>query len=101
VEPGGAESGYPLGALPEGVRGFNFTMVEFVGADSVRRDELCRTWVAEAPDLVDREAVEVRLYLRTWRLSERQGDRARAGVREHRFTCTSAGARPVSGEVPS
>jgi hypothetical protein len=47
---------------------------------------------------VDREAEEVRLYLRTWRLSERQGDRALPGVREHRFTCTGTGVRTVTGE---
>jgi hypothetical protein len=82
VEPNGEELGYPLG----------FAIGEFVDADGERRDELCQTWVAAAPELVARHAVEVRLYQRRWRLSERSGDRALPGSREHAFTCTSEGS---------
>jgi hypothetical protein len=82
VESNGEELGYPLG----------FAIGEFVDADGERRDELCRTWLAAAPELVAREAVEVRLYQRRWLLSERSGDRALPGSREHAFTCTSEGS---------
>jgi hypothetical protein len=82
VEPNGNELDYPLG----------FAIREFVDADGGRRDELCRTWVAAAPEIVAREAVEVRLYERRWLLSERSGDRAQPGSREHAFTCTSEGS---------
>lgn len=95
VEPGGRESRYPIGALERGLGGFAFAMAEFEQAAPERRDELCRAWVAAAPELVDREPVEVRLHLRTWRLSERRGDRARPGTTEHLFTCTEAGAEPA------
>jgi hypothetical protein len=97
VEPDGAEEPYPLDAMPNGFRGFNFVMAEFVDADAARRDELCRTWVGAAPDLVGEEAEEVRLYLRTWKLSERRGDRALPGIDEHRFTCSSTGVTVVDG----
>ena len=82
VEPNGEELGYPLG----------FAIRDFVDADEEQRDELCRTWVAAAPEIVAREAVEVRLYRRRWLLSERSGDRALPGSREHAFTCTSEGS---------
>jgi hypothetical protein len=82
VEANGEELGYPLG----------FAIREFVDADGERRDELCRTWVAAAPELVAHQAVEVRLYHRRWLLSERSGDRALPGSREHAFTCTSEGS---------
>jgi hypothetical protein len=82
VEPNGEELGYPLG----------FAIRDFVDADEEQRDELCRTWVAAAPELVARHAVEVRLYQRRWLLSERSGERALPGRREHAFTCTSEGS---------
>jgi hypothetical protein len=82
VEPNGEELDYPLG----------LAIREFADADEGRRDELCRTWVAAAPEIVDREAVEVRLYERRWLLSERSGDRALSGTREHTFTCTNKGS---------
>ena len=82
VERNGTELGYPLG----------FAIREFTGANEERRDELCRTWVAAAPEIVAREAVQVRLYQRRWRLSERSGDRALPGSREHAFTCTNRGS---------
>lgn len=97
VRTGGRESDYPLDSLPQGVRGFNVVMAEFATADTARRDELCRAWVAAAPGLVDRDPVELRLYLRSWQLSERSGDRALPGTREHSFTCTGDGADVVGG----
>jgi hypothetical protein len=93
VEPGGEEVGYPLGALPEGFRGFPFVMREFVAADERRRDELCRVWVEAAPRLIGRRAEEVRLYLRRWSLAEREGDRAAFGDEGLVYVCTVAGVR--------
>lgn len=91
VTPGGEELDLPLSGAPRGLRGFGFVMAEFADADRKRRDELCRTWVRVAPEVVDRPVVEVRLGRRSWRLSERNGDRALPGEREHVFTCTAEG----------
>ena len=91
VDASGEEEPYPLGAEDHGFRGFPFTMSEFVGADPERQDELCRTWVEAAPTLVGRDAVEVRIYLRTWRLSEREDDRALPGTTTLKYTCTESG----------
>jgi len=88
----GEELAYPLGGEDHGFRGFPFTMAEFVEASRERQDELCRTWVEGAPTLIDEEAREVRLYLRTWRLSERDGDRAASGETVLRYVCTDLGA---------
>jgi hypothetical protein len=93
VGPGGEEIDYPIGSAGRGFRGFGFTMAEFVDADSARRDQLCQTWVAAAPDLIDVDAGEVRLYPRRWRLSERSGDRALRGTDDLGFVCTQEGAR--------
>lgn len=82
VESNGEEVDYPLG----------LAIREFADANEGRRDELCRTWVAAAPEIVDRQAVEVRMYQRRWLLSERSGDRALPGSQEHVFTCTSQGS---------
>lgn len=92
VDAGGAEMPYPLGGEERGFRGFPFVMGEFVEAAQARQDELCRTWVAAAPELVGRDAREVRLYLRSWSLSEREGDRALPGTTELGYTCSAAGA---------
>ena len=91
VDRDGKELPYPLGGEDHGFRGFPFTMTEFAGAAEGRRDELCRTWVDAAPMLVGREAEEVRIYRRTWRLSEREGDRALPGERALVYVCTSEG----------
>jgi hypothetical protein len=91
VDAAGTEQGYPLGGLPEGFRGFPFTMAEFVVATDRRQDELCRTWVGAAPELVGVDAVEVRIYRRSWRLSDRAGERARPGTTELAYVCTSEG----------
>lgn len=92
VAADGAEDDYPLGALPRGFRGFAFTMSEFTGADRGRQDELCRTWVRAAPELVGREAVEVRIYQRSWSLSDRTAERAEPGTETLSYVCTDAGA---------
>jgi hypothetical protein len=87
----GDEEPYPLGGEDHGFRGFPFTMSEFASADRARQDELCRTWVEAAPVLVGRDAVEVNLYLRSWRLSDRDDDGAGPGTTELRYTCTGTG----------
>jgi hypothetical protein len=91
VDATGDEEPYPLGGEDHGFRGFPFTMSEFASADPARQDELCRTWVDAAPELVGRDAVEVNLYLRSWRLSDRDDDGARPGTTELRYTCTGTG----------
>jgi hypothetical protein len=96
IDAGGNEEQYPLGGEDHGFRGFPFTMSEFVSADRGRQDQLCRTWVAGAPDLVGHEAVEVRLYLRDWTLSDRAGDHALPGATELRYTCTDGGLANAS-----
>ena len=96
VGPDGRETPYPLGSLPSGFRGFPFVMAEFVGADPARRNQLCRTWVGAVPELLGREAAEVRLYLRRWQLSRRRGDRALPGTKELMYTCTSEGTVDAS-----
>ncbi len=95
VDPDGEESAYPLGGLDHGFRGFPFTMAEFAGADQARQDELCRTWVEAAPELVGQEAAEVRISLRSWTLSDREDDRALPGTTELRYVCTEEGVRDV------
>ncbi len=91
VNPRGEEVDYPLGGLDHGFRGFPFTMAEFAGADRARQDELCRTWVEAAPELVGESATEVRIYLRSWTLSDRADDRALPGKTELRYLCTEGG----------
>lgn len=88
----GEESSYPIAAQDRGLRGFGFAMAEFEAATPERQDELCRAWLEAAPEALDREVVEVRLYLRSWKLSERSDDRALPGTREHLYTCTPEGA---------
>ncbi len=92
VGPDGRETPYPLGSSPAGFRGFPFVMADFVDAGPARRDQLCRTWVRAAPELLGRRATAVRLYLRRWQVSQRRGDRALSGTRDLIYTCTSQGA---------
>ncbi len=92
VDAAGEEEPYPLGGEDHGFRGFPFTMGEFEDAPPERRDELCRTWVEAAPMLVGRSAEEVRIYLRRWRLSAREGDRALPGRTTLEYVCTAEGA---------
>lgn len=92
VEGDGTERDYPLGALPRGFRGFGFTMAEFAGASPERQDALCRTWVGAAPELVGRDAVEVRIYQRSWTLSERDESGAAPGSTTLEYVCTRGGA---------
>lgn len=96
IDAGGIEEPYPLGGEDHGFRGFPFTMSEFVSASTSRQDELCRIWVDAAPELVGRDAVQVRLYLRTWKLSDREGDHALPGVTRLEYTCTDAGLSNAS-----
>lgn len=84
----GRAQAYPLGALPKGVRGFAFTMSEFNAATDARRLEICNAWIQAAPELIGVDAVEVRLYLHEWLLSERSNDRAQPGTRTLEYTCT-------------
>lgn len=93
VDDSGAETAYPLGGLDHGFRGFPFTMSEFATASQERQDELCRTWVDAAPELVGTTATQVRLYLREWTLSDRMDDRALPGITTLKYVCTDAGAR--------
>lgn len=86
------ESPYALDSSARGFRNFGFVMAEFAAAGQGRRDELCRAWIDAAPDVARRRAVEVRLYRRRWRLSERAHDRAAPGVDERVYTCTRGGA---------
>jgi hypothetical protein len=95
VDAAGDEEPYPIGAEPDGFRGFPFVMAEFVSAGRDRRDELCRTWVEGAPDLVGRDAAEVRIYLREWELSDRTGDRADEGTVTPKYACTAEGATAI------
>ena len=93
LDSAGAERPYPLGGEDRGFRGFPFVMSEFESAQPERRDELCRTWVEAAPELVGIDAVEVRIYQRRWRLSARAGDVALPGETSLVYVCDGSGAR--------
>jgi hypothetical protein len=95
VEADGTELAYPLDSLGRGLRNFGFRMTEFAAAAEARRDEICRTWVAVAPAVTDRDVVEVRLYERHWLLSARRGDRAVPGTERLIFICTRDGVQVV------
>ena len=92
VDGAGKEDSYPLGAEDHGFRGFPFTMNEFAAATSQRQDDLCRIWVESAPELVGREATEVRIYQRSWTVSDRSGDEAVPGTTILRYICRESGA---------
>ncbi len=96
VEGDGFEGAYPIGAQELGFRGFGFVMAEFVDASDERQDELCRTWVRAAPELIGVEATQVRLYQRHWELSEREDDRALPGDEDLVYVCDGEGL--VSGD---
>jgi len=93
VDAAGAEAPYALGSSARGFRNFGFRMAEFAATGQGRRAELCRAWIDAAPDVARRRAVEVRLYRRSWLLSEREHDRAAPGGEERVYDCTRAGAR--------
>ena len=80
VAPDGEELDYAVAAQSRGLRGFGFAMAEFAAAGPGRQDELCRAWLEAAPDAVGEDVTEVRLYWRSWKLSERS---ERAGSRGH------------------
>ena len=95
VDADGREVPYPLGGGERGFRGFPFLVGELATGSAERRDELCRTWVEAAPELIGIDAVEVRIYRRTWRLSDRRGDEALPGRTELVYECGPGGARDV------
>jgi hypothetical protein len=85
----GGEEDLPLtGEL----RGFEFQIREFTAASPERRDELCRVWAGAAPDILGHPARDVRLYQRTWLLSDRDGRRAAPGTSELVYVCDGSGA---------
>jgi hypothetical protein len=96
VGPRGEEAPFQIDSLDHGFVNFGFRMAEFVDAETARRAELCRTWVQAADAVVGNgNATEVRLYRRTWRLSDRSGDRSLPGTRDLVYVCTESGARVV------
>ena len=91
VDPAGNETVVQFAGSSSGLRGFQFTMAEFLGASGERQDELCSTWIAEAPAFVDGPVTQVRLYRRDWLLSERRDDRALEGTTSLVYTCSAQG----------
>ena len=91
VDRDGVEHDYPLGALPQGYRGFGFLMNEFVSDSPARQAELCDTWRSGADELLGFEARSVRIYQLRSDLSERDGDRAVAPLRTLMYTCRPGG----------
>jgi hypothetical protein len=91
-ETRGGEEDLPLtGEL----RGFEFQIREFVAASPERQDELCRVWAGAAPVVLGQPTDEVRLYQRTWLLSDRDGDRAAPGSSRLVYVCDADGAHGV------
>jgi hypothetical protein len=95
VDAAGTELAYPLDDVGDGLRNFGFRMAEFVGADTARRQQICDTWLDEAPETVGRQPVEIRLYERTWLLSDRDDDGARPGSEQLEFVCRTGGVTVV------
>lgn len=62
-------------------------MAEFATADEARRDQICGAWMSAAPGTVGREPVEIRLYERTWLLSDRDDGGALPGSERLGFVC--------------
>ncbi|MDQ5833599.1 MAG: hypothetical protein M3550_11170 [Actinomycetota bacterium] len=91
VSDGGAEQAYPIANADGGYRNFGFQVADFESADDAQRDAVCRAWVAAGPQVVGHEVDEVRLYRRSWLLSERIGERALAGERELLYRCDAQG----------
>jgi hypothetical protein len=85
----GREQDLPLAGE---LRGFEFQIREFAQASPKRRDEFCRVWAGAAPEVLDEPVEEVRLYRRTWRLSDRDGDHARPGTSRLIYVCDGEGA---------
>lgn len=96
VDRDGVEHDYPLGALPQGYRGFGFLMSEFVTDSPARQAELCETWRLGTAELLGFEARAVRIYQLRSDLSERDGDRGVASVRTLMYTCRPGGAHGVA-----
>ena len=91
VDSEGREHAYPLGALPGGYRGFVFLMRGFAARPAGERAELCQAWREGAVELLGFEARAVRIYELRWRLSAREGERARPPDRTLRYTCRPGG----------
>ena len=90
VDADGGEADLPLA---DELRGFEFQIREFVAASSDRQDELCRLWAGAAPEILGHPTEAVRLYQRSWRLSEREGDTALPGTSKLIYVCDGNGAR--------
>ena len=93
VDTDGGEQDLPLAGE---LRGFEFQIREFVVASPERRDELCRVWAGAAPEILGHPTEEVRLYQRTWRLSERDGEVALPGSSELVYVCDGGGAHDAA-----
>jgi hypothetical protein len=91
VDRHGREHAYPLGALPQGYRGFSFLMNGFVSDSAARRQELCDTWRLGTTELLGFEARAVRIYELRSSLSERAGDRGGPAQRTLMYTCRPGG----------
>ena len=89
VRPSGSEEALPL---TDELRGFVHQVSDFSGASAKRQDELCRVWLGAAPGILSQPVAEVRLYLRRWKLSEREGDEALPGTSSLEYLCTEDGA---------
>jgi len=91
VDRNGREHPYPLGAMPQGYRGFGFLMNDFASQSAARRQELCDTWRLGTGDLLGVEARAVRIYQLRSSLSERNGDRGEPPDRTLMYTCRPGG----------
>jgi hypothetical protein len=91
VDSEGREHPYPLGALPQGYRGFAFLMRDFAARPAAEQDELCEAWREGTVELLGFDARAVRIYELRWRLSAREGDRARPADHTLRYTCRPGG----------
>jgi hypothetical protein len=91
VDSAGREHPYPLGALPQGYRGFVFLMRGFAARPPAEQAELCEAWREGTVEQLGFEVRAVRIYELRWRLSDREGDRARRADRALRYTCRPGG----------
>jgi hypothetical protein len=96
VDREGREHPYPLGALPDGFRGFAFLMNGFASDSAARRAELCETWRLGAAELIGFEARAVRIYQLRSDLSQREGDEGAAPQRTLTYVCRPGGVDAVA-----
>ncbi|HYU60284.1 MAG TPA: hypothetical protein VEK39_05970 [Solirubrobacterales bacterium] len=97
IDRQGGEHPYPLGALPQGYRGFGFLMSEFTTGSPERQRELCDTWREGTGELLGFESRAVRIYELRTNLAQRDGDRAEPAERELRYTCRAGGVDAAGG----